>query len=72
MESLPENYRISLNMYLVEGYNHKEISQALNITESSSRSLVARGRKMIQNAFAAEGSNVRSIVKKSQPLRVAK
>lgn len=72
MESLPYNYRISLNMYLVEGYNHKDIAQKLNITEGSSRSLITRGRKMIQEAFVIEGNNVRSIVKKSPSLRTAK
>lgn len=72
MESLPDNYRISLNMYLVEGYNHKDIAERLNITEGSSRSLITRGRKMIQEAFKTEGSNVRSIVKKSPPLRAVK
>lgn len=72
MESLPDNYRISLNMYLVEGYNHKDIAERLNITEGSSRSLITRGRKMIQEAFKVEGTNVRSIVKKNPTLRVAK
>ena len=72
MESLPDNYRISLNMYLVEGYNHKDIAERLNITEGSSRSLITRGRKMIQEAFKTEGSNVRSIVKKNPSLRAVK
>ena len=72
MESLPDNYRISLNMFLVEGYNHKDIAEKLNITEGSSRSLVTRGRKMIQDAFLTEGNNIRSIVKKKQALRAVK
>ena len=72
MESLPDNYRISLNMFLVEGYNHKDIAERLNITEGSSRSLITRGRKMIQEAFQIEGANVRTIVKKNPTLRVAK
>jgi len=72
MESLPDNYRISLNMYLVEGYNHKDIAKTLNITEGSSRSLITRGRKMIQEAFKSEGNNVRSIVKKNLPIRAVK
>lgn len=72
MDSLPDNYRISLNMYLVEGYSHRDIAERLQITEGSSRSLITRGRKMIQEAFSKEGTNVRSIVKKSPSLRVAK
>jgi len=54
IESLPSNYRIAINMFLIEGYSHREISQHMNITESSSRSLVSRGRKMIINAFTAD------------------
>ncbi len=52
MSTLPSNNRVALNMYLVEGYSHREIAKKLGVTESSSRSLVARGRKMIQTAFA--------------------
>lgn len=51
IERIPERYRIAINLYLVEGYSHKEIADQMNITESSSRSLVSRGRKMIVDAF---------------------
>ena len=54
MNKLPDNYRISLNMFLVEGYSHKEIGEHLDISESSSRSLVSRGRKLIKDAFQQE------------------
>jgi len=49
--TLPERYRIAINMYIIEGYNHKEIGDKLGITESSSRSLVARARKKIIEEF---------------------
>lgn len=51
LEELPMNYRITINMYLIEGYSHKEIAAKLGISESSSRSLVARGRKKIRDLF---------------------
>ena len=54
LETIPEQYRIAINMFLVEGYSHKEIADVLNISESSSRSLVSRARKMIVQAFKAE------------------
>jgi len=54
VEQIPENYRIAINMFLIEGYSHREISQHMNISESSSRSLVSRGRKMIMEAFNME------------------
>lgn len=52
LETIPEKYRIAVNMYIIEGYSHKEISMQLGITESSSRSLVTRARKMINIEFA--------------------
>ena len=52
LETLSERYRIAINMYIIEGYSHKEISKHLGITESSSRSLVARARKMIIERFS--------------------
>jgi len=51
LETIPEKYRIAVNLYIIEGYSHKEISDQLGITESSSRSLVTRARKMIVTAF---------------------
>ena len=51
LETLPEKYRIAVNMFIIEGYSHREISEQLGITESSSRSLVTRARKMIVTAF---------------------
>ena len=58
LESIPEHYRIAINMFLIEGYSHKEIGEALGIGESSSRSLVSRGRKMIISAFQEENMKI--------------
>jgi|TARA_R110000737_G_scaffold318658_1_gene329600 RNA polymerase sigma factor (sigma-70 family) len=52
LETLNDRYRIAINMFIIEGYSHKEISKHLGITESSSRSLVARARKMIVAKFS--------------------
>lgn len=54
LDKLPSQYRIAINMFLVEGYSHKEIAEQLEITESSSRSLVSRGRKMIMESFTKD------------------
>jgi len=45
---LPEGYRIVFNMNIVEGYNHKEIAEALGITESTSRSQLTRAKKLLK------------------------
>lgn len=48
IESLPEKYRFPLMLFLMEGYDHDEISEILNINPVSSRTLVHRGKKMLQ------------------------
>lgn len=58
LKTLPYNYRMALNMFLVEGYSHKEIAEILDVSESSSRSLVTRGRKMIKDKFDSDQMSV--------------
>ncbi len=36
------------NLYAIEGYKHKEISKMLNISEGTSKSNLARARKILQ------------------------
>lgn len=48
IEELPENYRYPVMLFLIEGYDHKEISEILNITVVSSRTLLFRGKKKLQ------------------------
>ena len=45
---LPEGFRTVFNLFVVEGYNHKEIGEMLGITESTSRSQLARARRWLQ------------------------
>jgi RNA polymerase sigma factor (sigma-70 family) len=48
MMELPDNARTILSLYLLEGYDHEEISQIMNITNSTARSQYARARKKLQ------------------------
>lgn len=49
IKRLPASAAIVFNMYVVEGYSHKEIAESLNIKESSSRSQLTRARlKMVE------------------------
>lgn len=48
MEDLPEKYKYPLMLYLIEGYDHEEIAEILNITQVASRTLVHRGKKKLQ------------------------
>ena len=49
---LPPGYRTVVNLYLIEGYSHKEIGEMLNISEEGSRSQLYRARMMLQKILA--------------------
>lgn len=51
INSLKEKYRLVLTLYLLEGYDHKEISSILNITENTSRTHLLRGKKLLQQTL---------------------
>lgn len=53
---LPHGYRMVFNLFVIEGYSHKEIGDMMNIEESTSRSQLVKARKMLQY-------NLRSILK---------
>ena len=46
---LPPGFRTVFNMYVVEGYSHKEIAEALGISENTSRSQLQRARVLLQS-----------------------
>jgi len=46
---LPSGFRTVFNLYVVEGYSHKEIGEMLGISENTSRSQLQRARVMLQN-----------------------
>jgi RNA polymerase sigma factor (sigma-70 family) len=48
---LPENYRVTFNLFEIEGYTHNEIGQMLGITTSSSRSNLARAKKVLRELY---------------------
>ncbi len=48
IEKLPEKYKYAVMLFLIEGYDHNEISEVLDITPVSSRTLVHRGKKQLQ------------------------
>lgn len=48
IKALKEKYRLVLTLYLLEGYDHQEIAQVLNITENTSRTHLLRGKKLLK------------------------
>jgi len=48
INSLPSGFREIFNLAAIEGYSHKEIGELLQIAPSTSRSQLARARKILQ------------------------
>jgi RNA polymerase sigma factor (sigma-70 family) len=48
IQKLPDVYRTTFNLSVVEGFSHREIAEAMHITESSSRVYLTRARQMLQ------------------------
>lgn len=59
---LPIGYRTVLNLYAIEGYSHKEISEMLDIEESTSRSQYTRARAMLETILVRK-----KILEKPEP-----
>lgn len=48
IQSLTAAYRNVFNLYVLEGYSHKEIGELLNISESTSRSNLVKARSKLR------------------------
>ena len=47
-------YRAVFNLYVVEGFSHKEIGEKLDITESTSRSNLVKARLKLQEMLTSK------------------
>ncbi len=56
LQELSPAYRAVFNLYVIEGYAHKEIAAQLNITESTSRSNLVKARTKLKNLLIARGA----------------
>jgi RNA polymerase sigma factor (sigma-70 family) len=54
LQMLPLGYRTIFSLYVIEGYNHNEIAEFLNISESTSRSQLSRARDMLKKLIKKE------------------
>ena len=52
IQSLPEGFRTVVNLYMVEGYLHREISEMLGISEGTSKSQLARAKIILQTKIS--------------------
>jgi RNA polymerase sigma factor (sigma-70 family) len=55
MKELPDGYRVVLSLYLLEGYDHEEIGQVLNISENTSRTQFLRAKRKLVEILKRKG-----------------
>jgi RNA polymerase sigma-70 factor (ECF subfamily) len=48
--ALPAGYSTVFNLYVVEGYTHKEIASMMGINEGTSKSQLSKARTLLQKA----------------------
>ena len=59
IQSLSSGYRTIFNLYVIEGYSHKEIGEMMGITEGTSKSQLARARYLLQKKIAEQMPHMR-------------
>ncbi len=58
IQELPNKYRLTFNMYVLDGYTHKEISEALGTSLGTSKSNLARARMILKEKIKKENINI--------------
>lgn len=53
IQQLPDKYRLVFNLYVLDEYSHKEISELLNISEGTSKSNLSRARSLLKKNLIA-------------------
>ncbi len=54
INKLPDGYRVVLSLYLIEGYDHEEISQILGISNSASRTQYMRAKNKLRDSLKSK------------------
>lgn len=58
IQQLPIGYRTVFNLYVIDGYTHKEIAQALNIAEGTSKTQLMKARAYLQQLILKKRSTI--------------
>jgi RNA polymerase sigma-70 factor (ECF subfamily) len=54
IQKMPTGFKTVFNMYVIEGYSHKEIAKELNVSVNTSKSQLSRARVYLQNKLLKE------------------
>ena len=60
INTLPDKYRYVVMLFLMEGYDHQEIAQILNISEVASRTQLSRGKAKLKDLLKLSQHGTRS------------
>lgn len=58
IQELPNKYRLTFNLYVLDGYSHKEISEMLGTSLGTSKSNLARARVILREKLKKENINI--------------
>ncbi len=58
IQELPNKYRLTFNLYVLDGYSHKEISEMLGSSTGTSKSNLARARMILKEKIEKENINI--------------
>ncbi|MEM9363236.1 MAG: sigma-70 family RNA polymerase sigma factor [Bacteroidota bacterium] len=58
IQELPNKYRITFNLYVLDGYSHKEISEMLGTSTGTSKSNLARAKMILREKIKKENINI--------------
>ncbi len=58
IQELPNKYRLTFNLYVMDGHSHKEISEMLGTSTGTSKSNLARARMILKEKIEKENINI--------------
>lgn len=58
IQQLPDRYRMVFNLYVIDGFSHKEIAEMMNITDGTSKSNLARARMILKEKIEAQQGRI--------------
>jgi RNA polymerase sigma factor (sigma-70 family) len=56
IDRLPQHHKVVFNLYVIDGYSHKQIAEMMQISTGTSKSHLSRARKKAQELLYAEAS----------------
>ncbi len=59
IQQLPDKYQYVVMLFLIEGYDHQEIAEILNITEVASRTQLSRGKSKLKELLTVKQNGTR-------------